>query len=237
MDKPHLIYNFDEKGIQTEHRPPKVLSVGETVPAISSARSSITTLLGCGNALGTQIPPYFIFKGQRMYDELLAGSSHGASGTITESGWSNTQVFLKYLDEHFLKFMQRSSPDQPVLLILDGHRSHVNVSVLDWAKQHNVILSILPAHTSHILQPLDVGCFGPLQRIYNSECHKFLRASPESRITRYNVCQLACTAYTSALSPNNLRASFMKTGIFPFDCQQVSANQAAPSHAYQPPTC
>ena len=235
-DKPHLIYNFDEKGIQTEHHPPKVLAGSDSVPGITSARSAITTVLACGNALGTQLPPYFIFKGQRMSEELLSGSTPGVSGTVTESGWSNGNTFLKYLENHFLQYVQRCA-DEPVLLILDGHRSHVNVPVLDWAKQHNVILMILPAHTSHILQPLDVGCFGPMQRIYNSECHKFLRRSPESRITRYNVCQLACTAYTSALSVNNLRSSFQKTGIFPFNKDQISNVQLAPSLAYQPLLC
>ena len=231
-EKPHLIYNFDEKGIQTEHRPPKVLAGSDSVPGITSARSAITTVLACGNALGTQLPPYFIFKGQRMSEELLSGSTPGVSGTVTESGWSNGNTFLTYLNNHFLKYVQRCA-DEPVLLILDGHRSHVNVPVLDWAKQHNVIVMILPAHTSHILQPLDVGCFGPMQRIYNSECHKFLRTSPASRITRYNVCQLACTAYTSGLSLNNLRSSFQKTGIFPFNKEQISDAQLAPSLAFQ----
>ena len=34
---------------------------------------------------------------------------------------------------------------------------------------------VLPPHTSHILQPMDVGCFGPLQIKYSQECTKFAR--------------------------------------------------------------
>lgn len=71
-----------KKAIQTGHRLPKVLAAGVSVPAITSASSSITTVLASGNALGTQIPPYFVFKGQRMHDDLLAASTPGASGTI-----------------------------------------------------------------------------------------------------------------------------------------------------------
>lgn len=232
-NQPNLIYNFDEKGLQTEHSPPKILSAGNSAPAITSARSSLTTLLGCGNALGTQIPPYFIFKGARMQSELLDGSTAGAAGTVSETGWSNSDAFLNYLKNHFLKYVQRPTADQPVLLILDGHLSHINLPVLDWAKENNIIMFVLPAHTSHILQPLDVGCYGPLQRIYNSECHKFLRATPSSRITRYNVCALACKAYMHALSVNNLRSSFQRTGIYPFDSEKISKEQLFPSQAYQ----
>lgn len=129
-----------------------------------------------------------------MRNELLEGASPGTKGTVTESGWSNSDVFLEYLDTHFLKYVQRSTEDQPLLLIFDGHKSHVTEPVMAWAKDHNVDLFVLPAHTSHVLQPLDVGCFGPMQHIYNAQCHKFLRENPASKINRYNVCSLACNA-------------------------------------------
>ena len=208
INKPEHIYNVDEKGVQTEHRPPYIICADNSVPAITSSRLCITTIIGCGNAIGTQIPPYFIFKGKRLTSELLQGASPGTQGTVTESGWSNSDVFLKYLNTHFLKFVQRESEDLPLLLIFDGHLSHVTVPVIDWAKKNNVILFVLPAHTSHVLQPLNVGCYGPMQHIYNAQCHKFLRENPASKITRYNVCSLACHAYSSALSVvNKLSAS------------------------------
>lgn len=235
MDRPELIYNVDEKGVQTEHSPPYVVCAGRSTPAITSSRSSTTTILACGNAIGSQLPPYFIFKGQRMRSELLEGSSPGTHGTVTDSGWSNSTVFLEYLENHFLKFIQRPNSETPVILIYDGHRSHVNLQVINWAKANNVILMVLPAHTSHVLQPLDVGCFGPLQRIYNSECQKFLRNNPASKITRYNICSLVCPAYASALSVVNLRSAFKRSGIYPFNPAVITDLQLAPSKAYTAP--
>lgn len=35
----------------------------------------------------------------------------------------------------------------------------------------------MPAYSSRIIQFLDFGCFGPLQRIYNSERHKYIRGN------------------------------------------------------------
>ena len=50
----------------------------------------------------------------------------------------------------------------PILLIYDGHGSHTTLDWITLARANNIILYCLPPHTTHWLQPLDVGCFGPL---------------------------------------------------------------------------
>ena len=94
----------------------------------------------------------------------MEGASPGAAGAMSETGWSNAELFRKYLQEHFVKFIPVREPEQHLLLILDGHKSHISLDLLEWAKERKIILFILPAHTSHILQPLDVSCYGPLQK-------------------------------------------------------------------------
>jgi len=88
---------------------------------------------------------------------MLEGKSPGANGTCTESGWSNSEVFKIYLEDHLLKYLPERSPSSQVIVLYDGHKSHINLGIIDWAKSQNIILFILPAHTSHVLQPLDVG--------------------------------------------------------------------------------
>jgi hypothetical protein len=34
----------------------------------------------------------------------------------------------------------------------------------------------MPAHSSHILQPLDIGCFGPLKQAYGRQIEKKMKA-------------------------------------------------------------
>jgi hypothetical protein len=62
-DKPHLIFNLDEKGIQQNHSHPSVVA-GHTlaVQEVVLAKSSTTTVLGCGSAAGGAIPPFFVFE-------------------------------------------------------------------------------------------------------------------------------------------------------------------------------
>ena len=218
-DKPHLIYNVDEKGVTIDHKPPFIVA-GSDFPAqaVTSGKGKTVTIIGASSASGSAVPAYFVFPGKRMNLDLLNGASAGVNGTVSDNGWSNLVVFHKYLTEHFINFVP--GRDHKVLLLLDGHKSHVSLTLADWAKQHNIVLSILPPHTSHLLQPLDVACYGPFQRMYHAQCHKFIRQTPAA-ITRYNICTIASKVYLRALSPGNLQSGFMKTGVYYLDRQAV----------------
>lgn len=87
LDKPHLVFKVDEKGISINHRPPSVVSGSDHCPpAATSGKGKNVTLLGCGSAGGTAVPPYFAFPGKRMLPELLDGATAGAAGTVNQTG-------------------------------------------------------------------------------------------------------------------------------------------------------
>ena len=74
----------------------------------------------------------------------------------------------------------------------------------------------MPANASHILQPLDVGCFSPLKRAYKKE----VGALANSHINR--VDKLAFLAAFTAVcqgvfSSENIKAGFRATGLVPLD--------------------
>ena len=231
-DKPHCIYNIDEKGLSPEHTPPKVVGDSDAQPpSVISERDKTTTIIGAGNAVGTQISPYLVFAGQRMRQELLQGCTPGTSGDVSPTGWSSTEIFKAYLEKHFINYVQGLSADQPIIVLYDGHKSHVSLGVIDWAKAHNIILFVLQAHTSHLLQPLDVGCFGPLSRIYSNSCHKLLREN-HCKITIYNVGELSTNAYVKGLSLENLRSSFRRACIYPLNKSPYPPQVYLPSTVY-----
>jgi hypothetical protein len=142
--KPHLIYNLDETGLQPEHRPSKVIAGKSSgkIQAVTSPNSSTTTLIACINAAGTALPPFYVFKGKLRNDELLKGAAPNSAYEMSDSGWSNGQILMKYLKNHFVKYVQKGLGDNndPILLIYDGHASHVNLDIMKWAIEHNVIL-------------------------------------------------------------------------------------------------
>ena len=60
--------------------------------------------------------------------------------------------------------------------MLDGHESHHSVQFEQYCKNNNIITLCMPAHSSHILQPLDVGCFGPLKKAYGKQVELKIKA-------------------------------------------------------------
>lgn len=238
MDKPACIYNLDETGIQPEHRPPNIIApLNERAQAVTSPRSTTTTIIGCVNAMGNHLPPYFIFKGKRQNPDLMKGTSPGSHYTMSDSGWSNAQIFREYLETHFLPNVRRGSNDnQVILLIFDGSSTHTSKQLIEWAISQNLILFVLPAHTSHILQPLDVAVFGPFKGFYYRECAAFMQEHMGTVVTRYDMAEIACKAYLKAMSPANIVSSFKKTGIYPLNRQAIEVEKLYPCEAFRDET-
>ena len=145
----------------------------------------------------------------------MKGASLGARGTLSDSGWSNFAIFCKYLEELFLPFVRFSTDvSQSLLLLYDGHSSHISTSLIDWAKEKNLILFVLPPHTSHLLQPLDVGIYGLFKSYYHAECSMYMKKNMGEVVTRYNMCEIGYIAYLKAMTPMNIQTAFRKTGIY-----------------------
>ena len=62
------------------------------------------------------------------------------------------------------------------MLVIDGHESHMSVEFDTFCKDHKIITISLPPHSSHLLQPLDVGCFNPLKTAYGKEIENFIKS-------------------------------------------------------------
>ena len=52
------------------------------------------------------------------------------------------------------------------LLILDGYGSHVNPKFNQFCLDYKINIVYMPAHLSHLLQLLNVGCFSALKQPY-----------------------------------------------------------------------
>jgi hypothetical protein len=47
------------------------------------------------------------------------------------------------------------------MLLFNGHESHVTLEAVQYCEDNKIVLFCLPSHSTHILQPLDIGVFGP----------------------------------------------------------------------------
>jgi hypothetical protein len=93
-----------------------------------------------------------IFPRVRMKPQFADGTPPGSLSICHKSGW----MLEKWFD-HFVHHTQ-TSKSNPVLLILDGHKTHTqNIATIEKARQNGVTILCLPPHTSHRMQPLEVS--------------------------------------------------------------------------------
>jgi hypothetical protein len=106
------------------------------------------------------------------------------------------------------------------LLIIDGHGSHCSVEFQDLCKEKNIILLYMPAHSSHLLQPLDVACFSPLKRRYGDVVSGLVR-NCTNYISKERFLLAFKTAFNQSITKENIQASFRGAGLVPHDPQVV----------------
>lgn len=215
---PNNIYNCDETGLLTVTDPPKIIAPcgSKQVAQISSGeRGVLVTMLNFINATGNTVPPVFIFPRVHFKDYMLNGAPTGSLGLTHKTGWMTEDTFYQSL-KHFAHFT-KCSQDNRVLLLLDNHKSHVNVRIITFAREKGITLLTFPPHTSHRLQPLDVSVYGPFKTRFRSEQNNWLISNPGKTISIYNIAELANKAFVESFSPKNITSGFAKCGIFPFN--------------------
>ena len=230
LDKPQNIFNMDETGCPMNNKTEKVLAQkGSKVvyQRTNVERGENVTVVTCANATGSFIPPMAIFKGKRYRSEFALNMPPGAVVTMTESGYSNEEQFLKWLS-HF----QLHRPTGPCLLILDGHASHTkNMQAIEFCNANEITIVCLPSHTTHALQPLDRSFFGPFKVHYKHAFNSWIRQNPGIAFTKPHFGTILRDAWNKSAIPENAINGFKVCGIFPFNPDNVPSHLFAPNEA------
>ena len=164
-NSPRQLYNCDETFVPLDCSREKAVMLKGSRNAHLQAQgtSEHITILCAASAAGLPLPPMII------YSKCFPGCQYrfeGPDGTLyakSDSGWIDSELFLTWLKKILLKHVVSQ---RPVLLFTDGHKSHINLDVVDLCRQNDIILFCLPPHTTHALQPLDVSVFKSLKDHY-----------------------------------------------------------------------
>lgn len=115
------------------------------------------------------------------------------------------------------------------MLLLDGHASHVSISFVQYCQDHKIIPLCLPPHSTHYLQPLDVGIFSALARAYRTLVSQGAIFGAQ-RINNLQFLQYYEQARKTI--PNNIPGAWRGTGLIPFNPNKV----LQPLRPITPPT-
>jgi hypothetical protein len=150
---------------------------------------------------------------------------------LSDKGWTSNYITEQWFEKCFIpQAKARNASGKPMLLISDGHRSHETIELREAALRDNIHLYCIPPHTSHRLQTLDVGVFGPLQRAWQKRSLLILEERGQSIMCR-DVPREYLIARTKSVTETTILAAWRKAGIKPFNPEIFTLEDMAPSFA------
>jgi len=218
-------YNFDEAGFQMGVIGSRMVITGperrQAPKSIQPGNTEWVTTIVAANAQGWAIPPFIILKGAQHYDTWYDANADRPDWvlSVSEKGWTSLEHGLEWL-KHFDNCTESQTIGAYRLLVMDGHDSHNTMEFREYCKEHKIITLCMPPHSSHLLQPLDVGCFGPLKRAYSKEIEDSVRCRI-NHMTKEDFLPAFKTAFAKAINQENIRGGFRGAGLLSLDAEAV----------------
>ena len=214
-NKPQCIFNVDESGFPLSGRPAHIICKrGVKYPQAiigGSGRENITVQV-CVSADGKLVPLYVIYTGKYLMANCTNGGPIGSRYGVSPNGWMTTPAYIDWFRNIFIPSLPE---ERPVLLVLDGHSSHISYEVRELAIENGVHMLKLPPHLTHFLQPLDVGVFKPMKANWYSAIAEFTRRERRG-LTKRDFPEVLSTIWKK-YNPETAKVGFKGCCIYPYD--------------------
>jgi len=154
------------------------------------------------------------------------------SVATSPNGCTDDFIGAEWFEKSFIpQATARNVSGKPILLIVDGHSSHEMSRILELAELHNIIILCLPPHTTHKLQPLDVGVFGPLQRAWVERCDCVVELTG-SEMRKEDFVNEYMDVREASFRSSTIVSAFKKSGTWPINRAVFTNDDFAPSVPY-----
>ena len=180
--------------------------------ALTSAERGKHTVLACVSASVYVLLPMIVYPRKKCVPESLKeGATPDTFFATTESGWINSEMYL----ECFCFFLEHIPHIRLVLLLNDGHASHTSIEVIELASANKVHILCLPAHTTYVLQPLDVVVFKSFKSQFSKACNKYMSKYPGRVVTADKLASLVAEEWPHSVTSVNIMSGFKKKKCVP----------------------
>lgn len=176
--------------------------------SVHGGNRQLTTVI---DAISYSAPldPMIIFDGKVLQKAWFAAYPE-AVFAVSSNGWTDQELGTAWLKHCFIP--QTAHIDGKKLLLLDGHNWHTSVEFIETCWNHDIIPLCLPPHTTHFLQPLDVGVFGPLEKAYKKQLEHRNRLG-ETQVDKVTFLTMLRAARENSLISVNVKAAWAACGI------------------------
>eukprot|EP00171_Calliarthron_tuberculosum_P004068 IDg4068t1 len=232
ITEPTHVFNLDEcgfsvKGMTWGKRIKRVVHAGTTsFQRTLSWSGSVdhVTCMAVVSAAGRSWTPAFVLPGVlARYRRRQDGRWETAADFLPKPNYlyqrevagMDSDIFYGWAQEFVEETASLRREGKYILLVYDGYASHCTYRTLKLFKDNNVVVVSLPAHTSHALQPLDVGVFSPLKNAFRKVLNRrVVVATKSTRNDIFTLCELLQLAVHESMTPSNIIAGFRGSGLW-----------------------
>lgn len=108
----------------------------------SQAKTSLTVMFTF-SAAGKLTPPMVIFPNKRLPAEITSKIPEDWGVGLSENGWMNTDIFFDYIKNVLHPHLLKNGTKFPVILFVDGHKSHLTYNVSELCSSLQIVLIAL----------------------------------------------------------------------------------------------
>jgi hypothetical protein len=192
------------------------------------------------SATGAKLQCLVVFKGKHLQTTWFptAGTPDWLY-TTSENGWTSNLIGSEWLQRIFIPNTAPASGGYR-LLLLDGHGSHTPIDFMWLCKVNRIQLLYIPAHASHLLQPLDLAPFSVLKSRYRDQIQALSALDDAAPIKKERFVVSYNKARAEGLSERVIRAGWKAAGLYPYNpdavllSSQVTGRPVTPPAASQP---
>jgi hypothetical protein len=215
------IWNFDERGIR----------IGVAKNQYAWTQNGHTTFIPHANnreqiilveavsAGGDVITPMIVIAAKTILESWYIDLPDGYYLNVSENGYSTDLTSLQWL-KHFDKMTKDHTQGVYRLLLMDGYDSHHTYEFIKYAEDQKSKLYSLLLHTTHFLQPLDVGWFQPL-KWYHGQVLDLVARTGASEFNKTEFFTALHTIRSQVFKRRTILGGYQKTGIQPFNAEIV----------------
>ena len=103
---------------------------------------------------------------------------------------------------------------------------------MDKAKEHGVTIFSFPPHTTHLIQPLDVGVFGPLKQVWSRVLKEYKFETMGARVDKEVFPSLVAKMWPQVLLPEHLIGGFRAAGLHPLSREAITPKKLKTSKPF-----
>ncbi|KAL8367060.1 hypothetical protein RB599_010969 [Gaeumannomyces hyphopodioides] len=105
-------------------------------------------------------------------------------------------------------------------LLLDGFAGHLGIEVIDYCQRFDIQLNILPSHSTHRMQPMDVGVFTHFKRAHQNVLFDVVERG-EISFSRSDFIEALGPLWKQTFTRGHVLTGFEDSGIWPLNPAKI----------------